>query len=195
MTCTVAVALVLLLDASASIRDADWRAQVDGHAAALRDPAIARIVERDGGLALLALAFSDTTTPMVPWRVIRNGEQLHAAAQALAEGPRGIPSGTAMGEAVFDALRALAQAPCVADVEIVDLVTDGEANTDPMLRARGYAEAQGVKINALAVGPPQAEAWLRQFAVTPGGFVMRAAAWGDFAEVMRRKLVLELAAR
>ena len=61
-----AIALVLLLDASASIFPAEWRLQAEGHASAFEDAAVLRAIERGPGIAVTALSFSDDARDMVP---------------------------------------------------------------------------------------------------------------------------------
>lgn len=190
-----ALALVLLLDASASILPAEWRAQQEGHAAALEDAEIHAAIAREGPVAIAVLAFSDDVRPMLDWRVIQGPADARAAAAALRLAARPTPLGTDIGAALWAGLDLLATAPCQAEREVMDLVTDGEAPVEGVLRARAYAEAQGVTINALAVGPEAAEAWLRANAATPSGFVLRADGWASFAPALRRKLLMEMASR
>lgn len=190
-----AVALVLLLDASASILPQEWALQRDAHAAAFRDTGVAAAIEREGGVAVTALAFSDATTTMVPWRHLRSAAEAARFAEELAAAPRGPALGTDIGGALEAGLAALEEAPCAADQEVIDLVTDGEAEALPVEAARTRAEERGVRINALGVGAPGAEEWLRAHAVTAGGFALGATTWADFPRAIRRKLALELAAR
>jgi hypothetical protein len=190
-----AVALVLLMDASASILPAEWDLQRRSTAAAFREPAVQAAIARDGGVAVTAIAFSDDTTRLTPWRHLRDAADAEAYAAELEAAPRGMALGTDIGGALFAAMAALAEAPCAAEQEVVDLATDGEAPEASVHQARAYAEAQGVRINALGVGAPEAADWLRENAITPGGFALRAAGWEDFPRAIRRKLTLELAAR
>lgn len=190
-----AVALVLLLDASASILPGEWALQRDATAAAFEEEGVLRAIGRDGGVAVTALAFSDGVTPMLGWRHLRDAEDARAFAAALRAAPRGEVGGTDIGGALFAALRALEEAPCAAEQEVIDLATDGEAPEAPVHAARAAAEARGVVINALGVGAPDAAEWLRTHAVTGTGFAMLAEDWARFPQAIRRKLTLELAAR
>lgn len=190
-----ALALVLLLDASFSIRDADWRLQVEGHAAALEDPRIHSAIVSGGPVAVTAIAFSDGVTQMMPWRIIADASHAMLAAHELRGAQRGPVSGTRLGEALFAGMAALAAAPCEADRQVIDLVTDGEADAEPASRARVYAEVQTIRINALGVGSAAAADWLREHAATADGFVMHAAGWETFAGALRRKMTLEIAGR
>lgn len=192
-----AVALVLLLDSSASIDESQWRMQLDGTADALADPRVARIVERGPGLALAAIAFDTGTATLLPWRRARDAAGLREAAESLRGAERTLRGGTSLARALDAAREALAEAPCAAEMEVIDLSTDGEAPMAETESARDAATAAGIRINAIGVaGHEQEDAagWLRAHAVTPGGFAM-AATWRGYAEAMVRKLVLEVASR
>jgi hypothetical protein len=188
-----AAALVLLLDASGSIRPEEWRVQVEATAAGIEEPSVTRLIAREGGIALSAFAFSERATAMVPWRLLRNAEEAARFATELRAAPRGLALGTEIGLALEAALDALDEAPCAAEQDIIDLATDGEADERPVLAARERAIERGVRINALGVGSPEAAEWLRANAATPGGFVLNAEDWEAFPAAIRRKLSLELA--
>jgi hypothetical protein len=188
-----AVALVLLLDASGSIMPDDWAAQRDHTAAALEDSAVVRAIQREGEVAITVMAFDVRGHRMVPWRVVSTPESVASLAREVRAARRPGNGATEIGQAVLDAMTALDAAPCVAEREVIDLSTDGEADAETAQAAREAATVRGVTINAIAVGPPTAAEWLREHAVTPSGFVMEAGSWGDYPAMLRRKLVLELA--
>jgi Ca-activated chloride channel family protein len=192
-----ATALILLLDVSGSINAEQWDAQRAGHAAALRAPAVVRTAEADG-LAIAAVQFGDRAYPMQGWTVLRSAADVHALAARIDASPR-LSSGmefTATGTAVLHALTLLEAAPC-GDQAIIDVVSDGRPTAGvPVTQARDAAEAAGVKINALIVGGDEGDVEAaRAHLITPGGFVMQAATWGQFADAIRRKLVQEIGAR
>ena len=198
MPSACAVALVLLLDASGSVTADDWRMQVQGTADGIADEAVTRIIERQGAVAMTAIAFSDLTVPMVPWRIVTSAAEAQGFAQSLREAPRALYGGTRIGEAIEDAVLALDQAPCEAEQEVIDVASDGDADPVPTMRARDAAAARGVRVNAIGIGrlPGGTPAdWLRDNAVTMGGFSLDVRDWQDFARAMRRKLQMELASR
>lgn len=188
-----ALALVLLLDASASILPPEWQLQTQGHAAAFEDPTVQRAISRGEGVAVTALAFSVATVEMVGWRILRDDSDAAGFAAELRDAPRGMPSGTNIGGALLVAMERLEAAPCTADQQVIDLATDGEASAPRTREARALAEIRGIRINAIGVGPLSAGDWLRENAVTSGGFVMEAPDWPSFAAAIRRKVTLELA--
>ena len=112
MPSACAVALVLLLDASGSMTAEDWRMQVQGTADGIADEAVTRIIERQGAVAMTAIAFSDMTVPMVPWRIVSTAAEAQGFAQSLREAPRALYGGTRIGEAITDGVLALDSAPC-----------------------------------------------------------------------------------
>jgi len=188
-----ALALVLLLDASASILRREWQLQAEGHGSAFEDDAVLRAIARGPGLAVTALSFSDDAREMVPWRILRGAQDAPDFAAELRAAPRGEAAGTEIGGALFAAMDRLAEAPCTPDEVVIDLVTDGEAPEARTREARACAEALGVRVNALGVGPEESGEWLREHAITPGGFAMAAPDWARFAAAIRRKAMLELA--
>ncbi len=192
-----AVALVLLLDASGSVSSESWRLQATGTADALADSAVVRVIERQGAVAITAIAFSDESRPLVPWQIVTGAETAEGFAAALRQAPRTQYGGTRLGEALDGALEALDAAPCEAEQQVVDISSDGDADAAPVTRARDAAAARGVRVNAIGIGrlPGGSPAdWLRENAVTPGGFALAAEDWSGFARAMRRKLAMELAA-
>ncbi len=186
-----AAALVLLLDASASILPPEWRLQLDGHADAIE--AIGETVQRGEPVAVAAFAFSEMVQPLVRWRLVRTADDAREVAAQLRAAPRGPALGTEIPHALRVARNAMAEAPCEPEQQVIDLVTDGEAHGPATARERDLAAAEGVRINALGVGREDAADWLRAHAVTPGGFVMHASDWQDFARAIRRKVALEVA--
>ena len=107
---------------------------------------------------------------------------------------------------------ALDAAPCLAEQEVIDVASDGDADPVPTMRARDAAAARGVRVNAIGIGGLSGGGatvgqraggagggtpadWLRGNAVTLGGFSLDVRDWGDFARAMRRKLQMELASR
>ena len=185
-----AAALVLLMDVSGSIGAADWRLQVDGHAEAIRAPAILRQVEA-GGLAVTAVQFDHNARVVLPWRVLRTAQDAQDAAEAIRGMERTGAGMTATSAALEAAEAALDAAPC-GDREVVDLVTDGPPNAgDDTEPVRQRLIARGAQVNGLSVGRDAAD-WMRESVVSPFWFALAVEDWAGFAAAMRRKLVMEL---
>lgn len=193
------IALVLLLDASASIHHPEWRLQVEATADAVAtEPAVRRAAE-NGGLAVAAIGFTEDAAPMVGWTVLRAANDAQAFAAALRAAPRPKGSYTNIAGALDASVAAFASAPCAADRLVVDLSTDGVANPwfPDTAEARDRAAAAGATVNAIGVGGNEGSVpgWLRDNAATAGGFVVESADWAAFARGIKNKIGMELAAR
>lgn len=190
------LALVLLLDASGSVPDSAWQAQVEAHADALADPAIGRAMANQGITVVTVIGYEDTPRVLVPWRIVDAPEDAEGVAREVMAVRRPGSGGTHTGRALAFALDHLERAPCVAERQVVDVVTDGSGDDPVRLdEARERATIQGVKVNALVVRtyPTDAEGWAREELVTPGGFVMTADSWQEVAWALRRKVASEVA--
>lgn len=190
-----AAALVLLLDASGSILQGEWREQVEATAAALESSEFAYAIERAGPVAVAAIAFSTRTADLTGWHVLTNTAEASAYAERLRQAPRALSGGTDIGWALSAAREALRAAPCAPDRLVIDLSTDGDAPETGTALARDAAQADGVTINVISVGEGARPDSLREHAVTGDGFLIHAADWSHYAALVRRKILMETAAR
>lgn len=198
----VDLALLLLVDASASIGKETLDFQLRGHAAAFRHPAVAQAVTagRSGriGVMLAQFAGPQTLTQLVPWTTLAGAPDCAAFADAVDRTP-GIAMGgsTALGGAVVDAVRLLDRTPFAAAERKIDLVSNGfnNAGIDPR-SAGAHAAAAGVTVNALAIldeYPWLETYYAEQVVAGAGAFVQTADSKDSFAEAFLRKLVTEIA--
>jgi len=189
-------ALLFLLDASPSIERDQWALMVEGHARAVTSERVLDAVERDG-LAVAVGAFAGTQEMLLEWRVLRTRIEAAEWAADLLQTHRTEDYGTRIGAALRWAGARLQQAPC-GEWRVIDLVTDGEANSEPLdatAKARDALDEEGVRVNALAVGD---DGSLGQFlvdnAVTPGGFVLQVATFQQVGRALVRKVSMEVGA-
>ncbi len=186
------LALVLLLDGSTSIEARDWATQVEQTARAIEAPEVRDAIRREGGVAMTALTFSSRITHDVPWQILRSDEEIVEFAARIRRMRHHYGSDTLLGLAMSRGIEALREAPCQADLQIIDVSTDGRAAPTPMETARDEAMLAGVRINVIVVGDSEDAEFLRQHAVTPDGFVLQADSWDDYPALFRRKIVLEV---
>lgn len=207
---TCALALILLLDSSGSLRPDDWRRQIEGHARAFESEAIAGAVAREGPIAVRADHFAYGAEPLLGWTVLRTVADARGFGAALRDAGRAVSpdGGTMTGHALGMARRAMDSAPCDPERRVVDLVTDGVGHdTGTVAQERGrYGEAD-IRLNALFVETPRGRedteragfddglAWLREEVVTPDGAALAAEGWADFERAIRRKITWEISAR
>lgn len=198
----VDLALVLAVDASASISRDALDFQLRGHAAAFRDPRVAAAVARGGhgriAVTLVQFASPDTLTALVPWRLVAGAADCAAMADAIDAVP-GIAMGgsTALGSAIVAAVAVIERAPWTAARRKIDLVSNGfnNAGIDP-LSARAHAAAAGITVNALAILDEfdWLEAYYAENVIAgEGAFVRTAGGADDFATAFLSKLMAEIA--
>jgi hypothetical protein len=198
----VDVALLMAVDASASITKEDMALQLDGHAAAFRSPAVAAAI---AGLPTASICASlvlfsgpDSLATLVPWTVVANAGEAQGFAAAIDAAPGiGLGGPTALGSAVVDGVGRLAACPRPAARKVIDLVSNGfnNAGVDPR-SARGYAEEAGVTVNALVILDDYdwLEAYFQDSVITPAtGFVRVAESRASFAQAFLAKVVAEIA--
>ncbi len=195
------LALLLALDASASVDSREYILQRNGLAAALIAPEVeAAFLSSPEPVALAAYEWSGQWNQRVilEWRLIRSGEDLLAAAQELSTVKRsttGFP--TAIGYALGFGAGMLERAPrCLR--QTIDVSGDGENNHGfPPPLAYKHFPLDGVTVNALAIGGAMGleklVAYYRADVIRgPNAFVERARDHTDFERAMRRKLEREV---
>jgi Ca-activated chloride channel family protein len=194
------LALAFALDVSASVDETEYRLQLDGLAAGLRDPAVrAAITGPGGGVALAAYEWSGTRQQamIAPWTLVTTDAALDAFAARVTAHRRGYTEfPTAVGYALgYGAVLLRDAPPCQR--RVIDISGDGLSNDgfgpDAAYRAFDF---DGVTINGLVIGGEDLELIsFYQFAVAhgPGAFVEVARDYTDYPRAMRRKLLREVA--
>lgn len=195
------LALVLAVDASASVDEREYVLQKSGLAAALIAPEVqAAFLSDPEPVALAAFEWSGQWNQHVlfDWRLIRSGADLLETAEDLARSEReSTQSPTALGSALGFAAGMLEDGPvCVQ--RTIDVSGDGRNNHsyDPRLAYKHFPLG-GVTVNALAIGGAtrlaDLVAYFRAEVIRgPGAFVEAARDYTDFERAMRRKLEREV---
>lgn len=192
------VAVVLLVDVSGSVSDADFALQRDATAAAIESPAVIAAARR--GVALSALMWGAGQHHVMPWRLLRGGADARAAAQDLRAASRPERGMTDMASAIRAGLAEFRHAPCPQGRRVIDISGDGQHSGSMATLAGAVAEAAvvGVQINALPIVTPMepdVAEWFREHVAAPtGGFVMPAD-WRGFGRAIRAKLATEVSSR
>ena len=190
-----AVALVLLMDVSASVSEAEWAKQRDGTAEAINHPTIQRTIENlDGGIAVKVLAFGGKAEVVVPWQTVKSAEQADALSIKIKNVPRRAQMATEIGKALDTASDQFATAPCAPERKVIDISTDGIDYEAPTRAARDKAQNAQITVNAIGVGTNnEIETFLRDHTITEDGFAVISEGWDDFARAIRRKIIREIA--
>jgi len=193
------LALLFAIDVSLSVDEQEFTLQTDGIAQALRDPNVASVIQAiDGGVAISLMQWSGRAhqSQSVPWRMIRDPEELDQLADQIARVPRAFASETAIGSALMAALQIHLEAPQACARQVTDVSGDGIANTGSDTRSsRDQATALGHTINGLIIlgDDPRLEDYYRYNVIGGAGhFLEIADGFDDYARAMRDKLLKEL---
>lgn len=194
-------ALVLALDVSSSVDAAENALQMQGLAAAFRDPAVIETILFPPGSGVMASAFAwsgfQHQEVIIDWTWLGDRAAVAAFADRLAAAPRRYDHWpTALGRASSFAAAMHAQNPVPCRRRIVDVSGDG-ANNDGVgpdwHRARGTFE--GLTINGLVIrgADPDPVTYYEQNVIHgPGAFLEVVETYTDYPAAILRKLLREL---
>jgi len=197
----VDLALVLAVDASASVTYDEFGLIAGGMAAALRDPTI--IAGLIGGPAkaslcsLLLWSGAGAQEVIASWTQIASPADARAFADTVDNMPRVVRAGqTAIGEALLAALTLLGHLPDLPSRQVVNVIGDGRSNDGiapgPI---RDRMAAAGITINGLCIlheEPDLLTSYTNEVIGGPGAFAEVCPDYPAFAAAMHRKLAREL---
>lgn len=198
---TCRLALVLAMDVSKSVDGRDYRLQLGGLSAALRDPDVrAVILEADKPVAITVFEWSDATHHEViaDWTLAESAGDLDGIAAWLDRHERtGRGRRTAVGSALQFAHAALARMPDCAR-QTIDLSSDGYSNRGPepetVYLARDF---DATTVNALVIGGQARPELMRYYETRVirgvGAFAISTQDFSDYKTAIREKLLRELA--
>lgn len=197
----VDLALVLAVDCSSSVDVGDYRIQMDGIAAALRNPLL-RDTIRNGGTGRIALtlvqwAGRKSQAVALPWRLLGSGVDLEMAAREIEAAERhGQPGGTGLAAAIDFSTALQETLTIAASRRVIDVSGDGEDNEDgDTLGARSRAIGRGITINGLPIlsGSRQLVGYYQDQVIGgTGAFLEPAANIMSFRDTILRKLLREI---
>ncbi|WP_299353290.1 DUF1194 domain-containing protein [uncultured Shimia sp.] len=191
------LALVLAVDVSGSVDREEYRIQMDGLAAGLRDGIVAdALVNAKARVALVQWTGSDRQDMTVPWRPVETLQDVEALAVSIEEAPRQWRNySTAIGEALEVSLVAMSQ---VQDCrrKVIDVSGDGRSNEGVApLALRSDLRHAGITVNALVIETDDSDltGYFRQNVIVgAGAFVVTANGFADYPARIRQKLVREV---
>lgn len=196
--------LVLAVDVSRSIDGDEHILQRQGYVAAFRHPDIVRAIE-SGPFGRIAVVYYEWAgqahqSVAVPWTVIGGRSDAEAFADELAAQPILPEAGTSISASLAFAERIFSASGAHGLRRAIDISGDG-ANNDgpPVASVRDRLIAAGVTINGLPIergGRAELTDYYDQSVIGgPGAFTITVEDQSQFAEAVRRKLVLEIAWR
>lgn len=207
----VDVELVLAVDVSRSMSDEELTIQRKGYAEALRAPDVLAAVQ-NGMLGRIAVTYVEwageyAQRTVVPWTLLATTEHAEAIAADIAALDTPSQQRTSISNALLFAADSFDDNGFAGLRRVIDVSGDGPNNHGrPVLRARDAVLMRGITINGLPLMTTDAmsELWgiddLDVYYANcviggPGAFVLPVLAWDEFAAAVKRKLILEIAAR
>jgi hypothetical protein len=209
--------LCMAADASESVTAADYTLQKEGHASAIRDRDVVNAIRAGwhGRIGAIYVEWANHAQQHIaaPWTVLDGMESATAFSAKIAAAPQpgwisNPVRNTAISEAIMFCMDQFARAPVSASRWVIDLSSDGTHNFGASLAdTRQNALNAGATINALAIinsdspfmyhtheNPEGGLPYYFESQVIggTGSFVEVADGYEDFAQVIRRKFVLEL---
>jgi hypothetical protein len=203
--------LVLATDNSQSIDRSEALLQRQGVAAAFKHPDVVRAIH-SGTYGRIAVAYLDWSSlpysrVTLDWRIVSDKASADAFADALLRAPFYFGQGTAIGEALEIAAQMIETNTIEGTLRSIDVSGDGPNNTGPWVHeVRDEIAARRITINGLPVistGDYGNGQWgiyygrLEDYYVNcviggPRAFAVPAKGFEEFAQAVRRKLVLEI---
>ena len=192
------LALALAVDVSGSVDSREYRLQMDGLAAALRDPLISEALVRGQARVMLVQWTGESRQKVtIPWMTIADFEDVDDLAARVAADPRVWRNySTAIGDALAYTLR---QFPAVADCKrrLIDVSGDGVSNEGALpVDVHAGLRAAGVVVNAIAIEDSETDLtayFFQHVIVGEGAFVVSADTFTDYPDKIRKKLLREVA--
>ncbi|MGR3803532.1 DUF1194 domain-containing protein [Marinibacterium profundimaris] len=205
----VDVELVLAADVSRSMSPHELEIQRRGYAEAIASDEVMGTIG-NGMIGRIAVTFmewagSDLQTVVVPWTLIDSREDAQAVADLLTAEFHGNMRRTSISSALTQAATLFDDNGFRGLRRIIDVSGDGPNNSgSPVVPARDAVLARGIIINGLPLmttdgfsyrwGIEDLDVYYLNCVIGgPGAFVIPVHDWSEFAEAVRRKLVLEIA--
>jgi len=204
--------LALGIDVSGSVDDEEAMLQRHGYIAAFRDPDVIHAIET-GILGRIAVAYYEWAgyghmRIITDWTLVDGAAAAHAFADSLERNPPRTAHRTAISSAIDFAVTYFEVNDFEGTRRVVDISGDGANNWGGLVtEARDRAVAAGVVINGLPIvndrpGPsgwpqqPNLDLYYENCVIGgPGAFIVVANSFPEFAEAVRKKLILEIAGR
>jgi hypothetical protein len=204
--------LVLAVDVSGSMDREESLLQRRGYVEAFVHPAVVSAVVSGAhrGIAVTYLEWADPASHVVivPWRLIDGEEAAKSFSRELWDSPGAEGRGTSISGALVFAAGLFDGNGFDGERRVIDISGDGPNNMGaPVATAREAVVNRGITINGLPVtlkrgggfsglSPEALQAYYEDCVIGgPGAFVVAARSRASLEEAIRRKLVLEIAAR
>ena len=193
------IELILAMDVSRSVMNAEYDLQMEGLANVFRDDVVLDLIESAGRIMATVTQWSGVgdQAQTVPWLWLESRASTLSFADEITNQRRSyFGAYTATGNALMHAAAISATNPTNCTRKVIDVSGDGRGNRgiDPKT-ASNQLVAQGYTINALAIlgaKPSPLDFYAREVIGGPGAFVEAADGFNAYAEAIQRKILREL---
>lgn len=206
-TVEVDLELVLLVDVSRSMSRAELELQRRGYAEALGSSEVYAAVQSGllQNVALTYVEWAGSQQIVVDWRIVTTREDLAQFARQLTAKQDPALRRTSISGALGFAAELIETNAYAGLRRVIDISGDGPNNLGmPVTLARDDVLARGITINGLPLmtddgaysqfNLPDLDIYYQTCVIGgPGAFVIPVTDWPDFADAVKRKLVLEIA--
>lgn len=198
-----ALELILAVDVSGSIDNREFALQMEGMASAFEDPEmIEAVAAQPGGVLVTLTEWSGASRQrqVTGWHLLHDAASMAAMAKDIRESGRDWRNySTAIGEALYHALRVAETAPVECRRQTIDVSGDGVNNEgrDPRPIADSLA-AMGYTVNGLVIRgdvPDPVRYYEVNVLAGPRAFLEIAASFDDYPAAIKRKLLREIEQR
>lgn len=195
-----ALELILAVDVSGSINVEEFALQTEGTAAAFEDPELAEaIIHQKGGVWATYTQWSGASRQrqVTGWHHLTDPASMADFATAIRRGGREWRNySTAIGEALYHAMKTGETVPERCKRRVVDVSGDGVSNEGRPPREMALTlAALGYTVNALVIrgDSPDPVKYYRQHVLAgPGAFMEIAEDFADYPRAIRKKLLREV---
>lgn len=195
-----ALELILAVDVSGSIDQDEFALQTEGIAAAFEHPHLAEaIMRQEGGIWITLTQWSGATRQrqVTEWHRLTDPTSMAAFATQIRQSGRDWRNySTAIGEALFHALKTGETVPEPCKRRVVDVSGDGVSNEGRAPRAMADAlAALGYTVNGLVIrgdSPDPVRYYERNVLAGPNAFIEIASDFEDYPRAILRKLLKEI---
>ena len=201
--------LVLAVDVSRSMDPGEQELQKQGYVAALQHPDVLEAI-REGFLGRIAVTYVEWAGPglqriIVPWTIVDGADSAKALGDRIASMPLSYLHGTSISGGLLFSMGLFDGNGFRSARQVIDVSGDGPNNMGhPVLEARETVLDHGMTINGLPImihadyfggySIPNLDVYYEDCVIGgPGAFIVTVKSIDEFAEAIRRKLVLEVA--
>ena len=190
------LALVLAVDVSGSVSREEYRIQMDGLGAALRDGIVSEaLVKAKAQVSLIQWTGESRQTTSIQWQQIETFDDIEALATRVETEPRVWRNySTAIGQALEYSMNAFFQVQTCRH-KVIDVSGDGVSNEGiPPASLHADLLAADITVNALVIETDDTDLtgyFWENVIVGGGAFVVTANGFEDYPDKIRRKLVRE----